>query len=145
MSVSKLELVPNILLAISLIGLVFCTGCKPPKAMISVHGEITAEKAPLEDGLITFVPEAGTRGQKVSVQIEQGAYAIGGEQGLNAGKYSVQVYGMSPGMKAMINGTPVPRENTNYREIATKYNSQSILSAVLKEGDNECNFTVEHQ
>lgn len=144
MSIGKLELVPNALLVLCLLGLISATGCKPPGPMITARGTVTAGKNPLSDGLITFVPDRGTHGQKISVEITQGAYQISGDKGLQQGKYTVEIYGMSPGMRAMINGQPPSHEKSDYREIAPMYNSQSVLSAVLKEGDNENNFTVEH-
>jgi hypothetical protein len=110
-----------------------------------VHGSVTDEKGALSEGLVTFVPEKGTPGPKISVPVKEGAYEVGADAGLQAGKYAVEVFGLPPGVKAMMNGQPVSHEKSDYREIAAKYNSQSILSTILKEGDNEYSFTVEHQ
>ncbi len=84
----------------------------------------------------------GTAGQKISSPIEAGKYSITAEQGLQVGKYAVEVFGMPPSIKAMMNNEPIEHKKTGYREIAPEFNSETTLQATLVEGSNEYNFEV---
>jgi hypothetical protein len=124
-----------------------CVGCgrSNPQAA-SVAGNITVEKNAMLEGLITFVPLRDTPGPKLSAPIQNGTYKIAIEEGMLAGEFRVEVFGLPPGVKAMMYNEPVQHNSeTRYREIDAKYNANSELQAIITPGDNHHDFAVEYR
>ena len=119
-------------------------GCgKGTSGRYEVSGQVTLEGAPLETGLVRFVPVGGTKSPSVGGEIKQGAFEISADDGPFAGDYRVEI--------TASRGTGVTRYDKvldiNYEEqeqyLPARYNSSTELTAqVTAEETNEFNFDL---
>ena len=131
--------------AVILSSLVLMIGCnREPPVFVSVQGSVRAGDVLLSEGLITFVPQGATAGPKVSAEIKGGHYEVAAEQGMQPGVFRVEVFGIPPGVKAVVQGGEPPATvDSPYREIAAIYNTASGISVTLETGENIENVQVE--
>jgi hypothetical protein len=122
-----------------------CGGKEGPGRM-GVRGAVQFDNAPLASGRILFVPEPPTQGPVASAVIVDGAYQIPAEQGVVAGKHSVQIEGT-------INlGFPIDDEEAYARRggaplppnpVPLRYNRRSTLKAeVAPDGEQTFDFQL---
>jgi hypothetical protein len=112
------------------------SGCGAEKVGSPITGTVTFQGKPLDHGMIQFFPAEGQSTFSGS-PIENGNYRLPPEFGLAPGKYTVRVN--SPEGNA-----PADLEVGVFTErIPAKYNSESTLSAEVKEGvDNKFDFQI---
>ena len=66
-------------------------GCSGTDGRVSVSGKVTLDGDPLDSGLISFRPAAGTSANSSGGQITAGSYELPASKGLKPGKYVVTV------------------------------------------------------
>ena len=137
-----------------LLPICFSVGCgQVPVSGEWIEGSVTVDKQPLAEGIITFVPLSGTTGGKITATIVDGKYRIDAAEGLEVGKFRVEIMGLPPGIKAMAEGKHLassesfhsrgPREA--YREIDAEFNKQSKLGCTIVHGMvNSADFDVRY-
>lgn len=148
------ELAANCERALLLLFVVFAMGCGIQKSNGEViSGSVTVEKRPLTEGLIAFVPLAGTNGSKVTAMILDGKYDIHSTDHLGVGKFRVEILGLPPGIKAMAEGKHIANSESLdkklqrdvYREIAPEFNEQSKLECtIVSSVSNTADFEVRY-
>jgi len=124
------------------LALVFLAGCasKP-----SVTGTVSFDGAPVDGGVINFVPEGGQRaeGGRASAEIKDGKYAIPAEKIPPPGRYRVEILWNKKTGKDVPNptdpGTTMPETK---QVIPVKYNTRSELTADIKVGGNSIDFPL---
>lgn len=103
--------------------------------MYPVSGKVTWNKAPLENGSISFEP-LDTSKTPSGEKIINGTYSLRA----SAGKCRVRIFATRPGDKI----DPVMGAAPMEQYIPAKYNSESTLEFEVKtEGANEKNFDLE--
>jgi hypothetical protein len=92
----------------------------------SVHGTVTLDGAPLETGMIQFLPQSGTKGPSAGGEIKDGKFAVDSKKGVFAGKYRVEITSVRKTGKQMpVAGGGMTDEMRNV--IPAKYNQNSEL------------------
>jgi hypothetical protein len=125
-----------------LFGIFLLCGCDQSPTRFAVSGNITFQKAPLKNGIITFYPvSAGTRAGAV---ISDGKYEIARENGLNPGRYRVSIN--SPDGESPVDANAVPGPSGNFSSkdrIPAEFHSKSKLEIeVTSAGPNQFDFTI---
>ena len=119
---------------------VFALGCGGQSDRAGVSGSVTVDGQPVEEGSITFVPDAQTGGPTAGDTIEQGNYAVSAESGLAPGKYRVQIKATRKTGRRVKDGFPHPPDDLVdevEQFLPPRYNTQTELVAELKAGRNE--------
>jgi hypothetical protein len=66
-------------------------GCSGSSGRLAVSGKVTLDGKPLDSGMISFRPAAGTSANSSGGQITDGSYVLPAQKGLKPGKYLVTV------------------------------------------------------
>jgi len=105
-------------------------GCgSPPR--IPIQGTVNYKNAPLDEGIINFIPEDTTRGTTGVASVTAGKYALPADKGLVPGIYRVSILeGRMPDPNAAPGG---PRRN---KELTT----EKLTIEVTAAGSREFNF-----
>ncbi len=113
------------MLILCTVGTVALVGCSPSRT--PVHGHVTLDGQPLDEGAILFLPlEPGRK--KTGAAIVQGGYDLNAEDGLLPGAYRVEVADNPPlasGRQSA--GHPNPSSTAGRRMIPTGYSRESPL------------------
>ncbi|REJ72344.1 MAG: hypothetical protein DWQ34_04520 [Planctomycetota bacterium] len=130
-------------------------GCAGPQTealpRAGVRGTVTLDGAPLEEGIIRFVPIEETRGPKTSVPIAEGRFEVDEEFGPLVGSHRVEIESTDDGGYAADDEQALQRllENPQSIEVVTipsEYNRRSKLRAdVTDEGPNEMTYQLVSQ
>jgi hypothetical protein len=119
--------------------LVLMAGCAAGERPTHVHGTVTIDGEPLEDGFILFVPAEGTPGPAVSSDIKDGSFAISAEQSVPIGNHHVEIRGRRKTGK-QIDAVPPAPPGTKIDEwveaVPPRYHRESTLECEIKLGDN---------
>ena len=110
-----------------------------------VTGTVTYKGQPLDEGLITFIPQDG-QGTQDGAGISNGAYRIPRDKGLVPGRYMVTIYG-GDGVPRVGDGEPsgpAPPGTTPGKErIPAEYNTKSNqFVEITKSGPNKFDFNI---
>lgn len=117
-------------------------GCGSEVKRNALSGTITYKGNPIKSGTINFSSEGDGKYVATGTIID-GKYAIPAGSGLPPGKYLVAISYPDPNIPAPPTDEP-PGESTDARELLpAKYNEQSELTAEIKKGPNEVNFTLD--
>jgi hypothetical protein len=111
----------------------------------AVHGTVTFQGKPLDQGFITFIPLAPGQATQSGTAIANGTYAIPKKQGLVPGPYRVSISsgdGKTPAGPS--DQPPGPSGNFSSKErIPLDYNVASKQDVEVKaEGPNQFNFDI---
>jgi hypothetical protein len=113
----------------------------PPRG--TVHGKITLDGKPIATGMINFKPMGPAAGPTCGLPLKDGQYASDAK-GPIVGKNRIEIRARSQ--------TPTQPQNpdgdwkSNYIEaIPARYNSQSVLEADVRPGDNTFDFELNLQ
>jgi hypothetical protein len=120
----------------------FLVGCSGSP---SAEGSVTLDGQPVEDGTITFFPEAGSsHGPNVPGEIKDGKYAIDSSRNLKPGLYKVEIYWFKKTGKQLPNpNDPGTKIDEAKQLIADEYNRNSKLKVEIKGGGtNTHNFEL---
>lgn len=109
----------------------------------AVSGTVTFGGKPLAQGNIHFTPADPTMTNPVmgGAPIEDGQYSIPQEVGLVPGKYNVSISSASG--EIATDEAPGSARSLPKEAIPAKYNTNSTLTADIKEGSNTVNFNLE--
>ena len=100
-----------------------------------IEGTVKNDGTPLADGLISFLPQAGTAGPTAGSQVTQGAYSIDRAKGLLPGSYRVEISGWrkTGAKKKDMFGREVDETE---QIIPSRYNKESKLTADVAKGQS---------
>jgi hypothetical protein len=137
-----------IVLLLGVLGVGFLGGCSPPgSTRCEVSGQVIFDGAPVEDGVITFVPQDG-QGTSDGSNILKGEYRIPKDKGLSPGKYKVSIVagdglshtgdaGRKPPPKAE------PGRKRGEERIPAEWNTATTQIVEVKaEGPNRFDFNI---
>lgn len=103
-------------------------GCQGQVTQVAVHGTVTFDKTPVEDGQVAFEPTAA--GKMRYGIVSGGKYSIPYESGLVPGEYRVRITAARPTNQKAETDSFVTAEDSlviNEQFIPTKYNVASEL------------------
>src|SRR5262245_9302757 len=64
-------------------------GCSSNRQRAEVSGTVTLDSVPVEEGLISFIPDEGNTGPESGGRIDKGKYHISSDKGVTVGKNRV--------------------------------------------------------
>jgi hypothetical protein len=120
-----------------LAGAVLAGGCGGG-ATITVKGEVTLDRKPLEEGKITFVPEDGKSPQVVA-PIKDGKYSL--KAPLGAMRVRINSY-VVKGKRKAYDAPDSPLVDVLVDQIPERYNSRTELTANVTKGENVLNWDL---
>jgi hypothetical protein len=106
-----------------------------------VEGTVTYDGQPLPVGTITFLP-TGEKGVKCGDRIANGHYKIEPRFGPMPGPHRVEIHWAKPTGKKYKNEFGEVFDLTR-EGLPEKYNTHSVLTAVIQSGANTVNFGLE--
>lgn len=123
--------------------LLLFAGCNDGPAGIDVEGDITYNKAPVESGMIRFVPAVEGQ-QPVYAEFENGHYVLKGDMAPRPGSYTVAIDGFK---KVKDAGAPDFAKDENGMVakpiLPPKYNTQTSLTVDIKADQTKYDFHLE--
>jgi hypothetical protein len=122
--------------------LLFSSGCGGPSTA-ALHGKVTLDGVPVTSGSIAFFPEGA--GTKAAAAIVDGNYTIEAEDGLQPGKYRVEVSWHKPTGRKVPSADPGITMDETKEAIPAKYNTASTLTAELDPGEASKDFALTSQ
>lgn len=127
----------TVALRAALLGLWMLAGCSssPPRGI--VHGEVTFDGQPVQDGTILFEPESG-QGQTAGGPIKEGKFTAE----VPVGKMRVRINGnKKTGRRYRVYETPEsPLVDEVVELLPPKYNVNSELTLEVKKGEQQASF-----
>ncbi len=129
-----------------LLGLAIAAGChRDGLNRAEVHGNVTLDGKPVEQGSIHFVPIQGTPGPAVGGEIRNGQYRLAGDKGPMVGWNRVEVHASQKTGRRIPKGRGLNGETVDemVEGVAAKYNTGSTLKVEIRSGDNTADFAVE--
>ena len=129
---------------LSLLSLALGCGGEPSPRQ-SIYGKVTLDGEPVDKGVITFKPAAGTTGPVVGNSILEGEYELEEGQGPVTGEWNVEISRMVQGEERVV---IIPGEEPDYVRVETippQYNKATTLKVTVKEGSNEHDFILTSQ
>jgi hypothetical protein len=103
-------------------------------------GEVSLDGEPVDGGNILFLPEG--EGKKGAADIVAGKYAIPSQQGLQPGKYRIEIRWDKPTGKQLPSGDPGMMMDERVPAVPAKYNAESTLVEEIKAGENKLDFKL---
>jgi hypothetical protein len=123
-----------------------CGGGYSGPARGAVQGRVMIDGAPVEEGVIAFIPAAGTSGPSAGGVVLAGNYSIPEEKGPVVGTYRVEIRASRKTDRKIEAGSPFP-PGTMIDEtidlIPAKYNSASELEHEIVAGANTLDFELQ--
>jgi len=123
-------------------------GCDADRLRRSaVEGSVTLDGAPIEEGTILFIPQAGTPGPKTGGRISAGNYRIGPSQGPAVGQHRVEIRSRielpyrpdDPEDYFQNRHRPVPPD-----PVPARYHDRSNLQVTIEPVEvNRCDFSLQ--
>lgn len=119
------------------------SGCTNENAFerTQVEGMVTLNGAPVEQGVITFIP-AG-KGASAGANIESGKFVIPQETGPSPGEYRVEIDSSVPTGKQILDTDGETMVDEFENAIPTQFNRETELKVTLKTGNNQHLFDLE--
>ncbi len=117
-------------------------GCgKSGPARASVSGTVTFDGAPVEEGMIEFIPFPGVVGPPVQIAIKDGKFSSPKDSGPTVGKNNVQITAMKKtGKKVKTIMGEESDEVVQY--IPPQYNQLTQLNTEITTGTNNVDFEL---
>jgi hypothetical protein len=126
-------------LAVVALALVGCGSSASDRSR--VHGAVSYDGEPVDDGGIAFLPEGGGASQaRATGVIEGGHYDLDSSRGPYPGKYKVEIYWNKKTGKKLHGPSGKSSKEERKQAIPDKYNEKSELRVEVKPGSNELNF-----
>lgn len=133
----------NGIASLSMFGLIITLlGCGGPR-QVAVEGDVTFDGQPIEEGSISFIPEAGTESRKASAAIIKGSYRVLAENGPLPGKFKIEISWMKKTGKKLASADPGMTADETKEVIPAKYNTASTLIRDIGTGENRLDFKLE--
>jgi hypothetical protein len=112
------------------------------KSRVPVQGKVVFQGAPVDDGVITFVPTTG-EGTKAGGPIKDGKYSLPAGEGPTPGTYRVEItWNKKTGKMIGTPGDADVKMAETAQVIPTQYNSNSTLTADIKAQANTVDFDL---
>ncbi len=113
----------------------------------AVHGTVTLDGEPVEQGTIEFFPVNDTTGPVVGAEIRAGRYALSRREGPAVGTNRIEISwprttGNTATMPADGLGASELNEPERTEAIPPQYNRQSTLTRTIEAGDNPLSFEL---
>ena len=109
----------------------------------AIEGTVTFDGQPLATGQISFLPMSGTKGPTAGAKLKDGAFNIAADGGTFTGKFRVEITATRPSNRKVMDPESGQMVNAPLQFIPPKYNTQSILTADVKSGeDNSFKFEL---
>lgn len=125
------------------LALVGCLGCGNPEAGQAVHGTVTVDGAPLEQGTILFTP-LDAKGDAASGEIRDGKFSIAASAGPHSGTHQVEIHALRKSGRQV--QKPFAPEGVTVESdeeaIADEFSTRSTLTQEIKAGGNDVTFAV---
>jgi hypothetical protein len=120
---------------------VFLIGCADDGLdRAEVHGQVTVDGQPIEQGSISLVPQPGTEGPAVGTAIEDGTYAFDHSDGPLPGSYRVEIRATRKTGRQIVDDMRPPGDNRVdevEQYLPPRYNSKSELTVEVARGVNK--------
>ena len=133
--------------SLTTVAILIAAGCSgDPRC--AIEGNVNLDGKPMERGLVTLIPQTGTKGRKASGAIIDGVYHIEKKDGPNAGDFLVKIETVPHEIEAIAEKRPLSREDLRdlppRPEVAPEFNRDSTTIVTVRLGDiNQINFEVE--
>jgi hypothetical protein len=111
---------------------------------VPVTGTVTFDGEPVEDGVITFVPQGGGgEVKKVGATIHGGKYALAADRGPLPGNYRVEVvWNKKTGKKVTTPGDTGTTIDETKQVIPPRFNRDTTLTAEIKPAANTVDYDL---
>jgi len=117
----------------------------------SISGNVTVNGLPLEEGVVIFIPDAGTQGPTSGAKILHGRYQISSSEGPVLGMHRVEVTArrtesgkpILPPRPGEVVPESSPAGETLIQYLPARYNTQSTLKLDVKAGSNRFDIPIE--
>lgn len=121
-----------------LLCLVALTGCGGD-GRLGLSGSVTVDGQPLDSGVISFTPAAGTEANSAGTGIEGGRYRIPAEKGLIPGAYRVRIQAYEPTGRMVED----PQFGTAPETVMLRFTeTESLRAVVASDGPNRFDFAL---
>ena len=125
--------------------LLIVLGCSRAAGRQALEGTVTLDGAPLAEGSIVFLPQAGTKSPTCGGTISQGHFSIAPAGGAACGTFRVEITAVrntGRKVKSFHMGQSIEKDESE-QYIPARYNSQSELTATVSEqGPNRFEFAL---
>lgn len=131
--------------ALVTVAILCAAGCGTSSGPIrgAVSGEVTLDGAPIDDGVITFIPTGATQGAPAGTSIAAGRYSLDAGQGPTVGTHRVEIVANRKTGKKLPAIAPATGEVEEVEQyLPARYNTQSELKAEIKVGTNTAPFPL---
>lgn len=118
-------------------------GCQKGPRRAAVSGTVLVDKAPLDEGTISFVPTDGTEGPETGGAVKDGRYSLAVAQGAVVGKNKVVIRGFRKTGKKIpdiMDKTKLIDERV--KALGAEYNDNTTLVREVKDGKNDLDFDL---
>ena len=116
-----------------------------PNARCAVHGSVSYDGQPVDNGGIAFLPEGESEDDtriRATGKIYDGRYEFDTQHGPPPGRYRVQIYWKKKTGQKVV-GEGGVQKNEIEQGIPPKYNTESELIVEVKPGRNTLDFNLE--
>ena len=141
----KSESMGDVARVVVIIAACLVSGCGSDSGRGAVSGKVTVDGQPLAEGVITFVPAAGTDGPSAGSEVKDGRYSIPAETGPVPGDYRVELRAQKKTGKMIEVGSPEPpgtKIPETVEALPAMYNTKSTLKETIKVGNNPIDFDL---
>jgi hypothetical protein len=116
------------------------TGCSG-SGLHAVTGEVSLDGEPIDGGNILFLPTEG-EAKKGAADIVAGKYSIPAQQGLQPGKYRIEIRWAKSTGTQIPSGDPGMMMEERREAVPAKFNAESTLTEQIKAGENKLDFRL---
>lgn len=116
------------------------TGCSG-SGLHAVSGEVSLDGEAVDGGNILFLPAEG-EAKKGAAEIVAGKFAIPVQQGLQPGKYRVEIRWAKATGKQIPSGDPGMTMEERVEAVPPQFNTASELTTEIKAGENKLDFKL---
>ena len=125
--------------AVALIG----SGCSSDSDRSRVHGAVSYNGEPVDDGGIAFIPEGGgDTALRATGSIEDGQYDLDSKRGPYPGNYRVEIFWNKKTGRQLASPSGKAFKDETRQAIPPRYNEQTELTADVKSGRNTLDWDL---
>jgi hypothetical protein len=107
---------------------------------VPLSGTVTINGAPMDLGMITFVPEDPSQ-TSVGGKVSDGKFSLDATRGPYPGKYRVQIHWAKKTGRKVPNGDGGMQDETA-EGLPAKFNQDTELTATITSGSNKVDFNL---
>jgi hypothetical protein len=118
------------------------SGCSSDSDRSRVHGAVSYNGEPVDDGGIAFIPEGGgDTALRATGSIEDGQYDLDSKRGPYPGNYRVEIFWNKKTGKTLKSPSGSTKDERK-QAIPAKYNENTELKVEVKPGRNTLDFDL---